>query len=159
MDIIVPIVVVTAVFYQLYLYGRAVYVRRMVMMKKVSDFLEREDASPRLKNLAVSAFHDAISFRLPANLFRFRKKRHDNDPRAVKAERRAKEGLRKDTSSAAALEELESLIEMMYTINLSFNQILFLIAALPHVRVERKDVSRTFIADSMLHHMRTRETC
>jgi len=158
MEIIIPVIFMSAVFYQLYLYGRAVYMRRMVMMKRVTDFLERTDASTHLKIMAVSAFDDAVSVRLPLHLLGFRRKRQANDPMAKKAEKRARESLRKDKSSALARQELDSLIEMMMTINLSFNKVLFLLACLPHMRVERKEVSRAFYADSM-QQMQTREIC
>lgn len=153
MEIIIPLIVLTIVMYQAYTYFRAVYVRRMVMRKKVLDFLEREDASLRLKDFAVHAFCDSASFRLPLGLMDFRKKRKENDPAIKKAEKKFNEAARKDTSSAFAKQELESIIEMMFTINLMFNKPLFLIACLTAatVKVERKEVSRDFYLDVMQH--------
>jgi len=160
MEITLPIVIVSLLFYQAYLYGKAVYMRRMVMMKRVTMFLERTDASDQLKMLAATAFVDSLSLKLPFQLVSFRKKRQDNDPGAKRAERRAKENLRKDRSSLHARQELDSLIEMMFTINLSFNKPLVILASLPHFRVERKPVPKDFYAESFQHgHMKIKEMC
>ncbi len=153
MEIMIPVLVVGAVFFQAYLYARAVYLRRMVMLDRVMKFLEREDATKHLKSFAVHAFHDSTSFRLPLGLVQFRKKREENDPEVRKAEKKFNEASRKDTSSAQARQELDSLIEMMFTINLSFNKIVFFLACLTmmKVKVERKEVAHDFFVDSMQH--------
>lgn len=153
METIIPLIVLAAVLYQAFTYFRAVYVRRMVMRKKVMDFLDREDASLRLKEFAVHAFCDSVSVKLPLGLMEFRKKRKKNDPSVNKAERKFHESSRKDTSSAFAKQELASIIEMMFTINLMFNKPLFWITCLTAAsfKLGRKDASRDFYLDIMQH--------
>lgn len=151
MEIMIPLIIVGAVFFQAYLYAKAIYTRRMVMRKRVENFLEREDASKHLKCFAVHAFHDAVSIKLPFGMIGFQKKRKNNDPAVRKAEKKFNEVTRKDVSSAQARQELDSIIEMMFTINLSFNQPLFLLACLGAmtIKVERKDASKDFYLGSM----------
>ena len=160
MEITIPIVVVGLLFLQAYLYGKAILMRRMVMMKRVTDFLERNDASEQLKKFAVAAFRDAVSFKFPFQLVSYRKKSKENHPAAKRAEKRVRETFRKDKSSIEARQELDELIEMMFVINFSFNKFMIFIAFLPHVKFEKKPSTRDFYAESYQHdQLGMRKTC
>ncbi|WP_241648912.1 hypothetical protein [Rosenbergiella collisarenosi] len=141
MNTLLPLFVGVFCLWQCGAYAKAHYVRRMVMLRKVMNFLDREDASIKVKLFASAAFQDAISFRLPAEILNFQLKRASNDKQAKRAERSVKQMIEKDPSSKEAMGELNEIVEMMFQINLSFNRpFIFLLTTLSMLFKIRKEI-------------------
>ncbi|MCL6745103.1 hypothetical protein [Kosakonia sp. R1.Fl] len=125
MSTFIPLLIVGLVFLQLSLYARAVYLRRMIMLKRVMEYLGREDASLRLKQLVASSFEDTLSFNLPLVLARTWRLQKEEDPRVMATLEECKREEMEDTSSLPAAAEADKIIQMMIRLNLSFNRVLW----------------------------------
>lgn len=125
METIVPIVIVLAIIAQAGMYARAVFLRRRLMLDRVINFIERPDASIRMKDVAQNAFEDALWVKLPIHMMNFTRSCHENatkreEVREIVAEYEKEEELYED-----AREELGEIINLMFFINWKFNRIIF----------------------------------
>ncbi|ELY5947089.1 hypothetical protein SNN91_001540 [Cronobacter sakazakii] len=133
MGTFIPLFIVGLVFLQAALFARAAYLRRMVMYKRVLAYIERDDASLRLKILVASAFEDTLNFKLPLILAKTVRLHAEKDPRMMKAVTECKCDSDEDTSSLPAKAEADKIISLMFSINFFFNKPLYLLAFLKRV--------------------------
>ncbi|HCM5084736.1 TPA: hypothetical protein N3K56_003937 [Klebsiella aerogenes] len=135
MDTIIPLIVVGLVFLQVSLYARAAYVRRMIMMKRVLIFLERDDASLRLKQLVSASFEDALEFSLPLSIAKSMRMQRDEDPRMMEVIEECKRDEIEDQSSLSAKNEADRILSLMFKINLMFNRVLWIFSIVCNARI------------------------
>ncbi|HEJ6917428.1 hypothetical protein ACUNDY_19530 [Serratia sp. IR-2025] len=125
METIVPIVIVLAIIVQAFMYARAVFIRRHFMLNRVISFIERPDASIRMKEVAQNAFEDALSVKLPIFMMNFTIRCQDNPEAREELDKIFAEHEKEEALYEDAREELGEIINMMFCINWKFNRIIF----------------------------------
>ncbi|HGM5417678.1 TPA: hypothetical protein ACKP1J_002048 [Serratia liquefaciens] len=130
METIVPIVIVLAILAQAALYARAVFLRRQLMLNRVINFIERPDASIRMKEVAQNAFEDALWVKLPIHMLNFTQQCQNDHVVREEVEEAYSEYEKEEKLYEEASVELGEIINLMFFINWKFNRLLFIYARL-----------------------------
>jgi hypothetical protein len=99
------------------------------MLDRVIQYQKRMDATARMKFLAISAFQETVSFRLPWDVAGILIERGQSCVRYVSPDTEMKNLIEQRSSSVI---ELYEIISLMFALNRKFNGVMCCTAALRH---------------------------
>lgn len=130
METIISVLIIGVIFFHVGMYARVAYLRRHLMLGRVMDFLDREDATLWMKDVAHNAFKDTLSLKLPLSMLGSSKLKKENPELAKKISLEVSAFESEAKEHAEAYNELFEIISMMFKLNFQFNFLLFFYVAI-----------------------------